>query len=374
MFSILAYILGGVLIAASLLQLYYILFVFGKMTFYKVHDLEPLTEALPLSLVICARNEEENLRKNLPLILEQDYPEFEVVVVNDCSTDESEWLLKEMEAKYAHLKIVHLKEHIVHKRGKKFAATMGIKAAKHEHLIFTDADCWPASHRWLQGMAQSFETGTEIVLGYSPYQQYKGLLNALIRFETFHTAMSYLAYGLKGNAYMGVGRNIAYIKTLFFKGKGFAAHMHIPSGDDDLFVNQNATKRNTRICIHPDTHMWSMPKTNMRAYFQQKTRHHGAARLYRPKHKWMLSTQLLSALFFYLSWIACMVYLPAYTMPLIGMLLFRWILIALMYRPIMRKLCVQDLFWWLPLLDFLYYFYIVFNGFIAFFVKNVRWK
>lgn len=372
--SISAYILAGILIFALLLQLYYLLFVYGKMTFHKVAVPIDPEHARPVSLIICARDEEENLRKNLPLILDQDYPEFEVIVVNDCSTDDSEWVLKEMQKQYDHLRIVHLKEHLIRKHGKKFAVTMGIKAANHEHLIFTDADCWPASSLWLKGMAQAFTGKTEIVLGYSPYQKYKGILNAMIRFETFHTAMSYLSYALKGNAYMGVGRNMAYLKSLFFKGKGFAAHMHIPSGDDDLFVNQNATSDNTHISIHPDAHIWSLPKTSLRTYFRQKTRHHGAARLYRTSHKWMLSIQLLSAVVFYISWVLCMFIVPEYKFLWLGILIFRWIVQFLMYGPIMRKLQVRDLLLWLPLLDLFYYIYIVLNGFVAFFTRNVKWK
>src|SRR5690606_34092381 len=169
-------------------------------------------------------------------------------------------------------------EHIAVKHGKKFALSLGIKAAQYEHLVFTDADCVPESSDWLTHMAGAFSGGKEIVLGYSPYLRRAGMLNALIRFETFHTAMSYLSYALKGKPYMGVGRNMAYTKSLFFRGKGFASHMHIASGDDDLFVNQNATPHNTTICIHPEAHVWSEPKTTFSAYARQKTRHAGASK------------------------------------------------------------------------------------------------
>src|SRR5581483_1786901 len=138
------------------------------------------------------------------------------------------------------------------KTGKKFALTMGIKASKNEYLLFTDADCRPASANWITRMAVNFNRSTEIVLGYSPYQSAGGLLNSFIRFETIRTAINYLSAALAGNPYMGIGRNLAYTKTLFFKNKGFASHMHVMSGDDDLFVNENATAGNTTIEIHPE--------------------------------------------------------------------------------------------------------------------------
>src|SRR5690606_21884275 len=189
-------------------QLCYLLFVYSRLWRYRVSV--PGGEAFcpPVSVIICARNEEENLRRHLPAILQQDYPAFEVVLVNDYSEDETKWMLKELCKEYPQLKVVDIAQHVRLKHGKKFAVTLGIKAATNEHLIFTDADCEPQSADWLRHMAQGFSAGKEIVLGYSPYSRRPGLLNALIRFETFHTAISYLSYALKGDPYMGVGRNL----------------------------------------------------------------------------------------------------------------------------------------------------------------------
>src|SRR5690606_12505591 len=124
-----------------------------------------------------------------------------------------------------------------------------------------------------------------------PYMKEKGFLNKLIRFETAHTAMSYLSYALRRDAYMGVGRNLSYHKSLFFAGKGFTSHMHIKSGYDDLFVNQNGTKNNVLIYIHPDAHMLSVPQNTLISYYRQKARHAGASKLYKRRHNTMLATQ-----------------------------------------------------------------------------------
>jgi len=355
-------------------QLYFLLFVYRKLTFYSsptVSDKSPLP---PLSVIICARNEEENLRQNLPHILGQDYPAFEVILVNDFSEDDTKWLLRDLCAQHSNLKVVEIAEHVRLKHGKKFAVTLGIKAAQHEHLVFTDADCVPQSDQWLRHIGAAFNGGEEIVLGYSPYVKKPGLLNALIRFETFHTAMSYLSYALRRNAYMGVGRNLAYTKSLFFRGKGFAAHMHIASGDDDLFVNQNATPHNTVICIHPEAHVWSEPKTLLSAYGRQKTRHAGASKAYKAPHRRMLATQLVSAFLFYPFVIATVVAYPQYWYIVTGMYLLRLLFQLLIYYPILKKLQVKGLVWGLPVLDILYYSYICLNGFFALFKKEVTWK
>ncbi len=371
----LPFILLALLGITLIIQLYYLLGVYSRLWRYPVQEKVADDRACPpISVIICARNEEDNLRRYLPTVLEQDYPKFEVVLVNDYSEDETKWMLKELTAAHKHLKVVDIAEHVRLKHGKKFALSLGIKGAKYENLVFTDADCGPQSNQWLRHMASGFAEGKEIVLGYSPYHKLPGFLNALIRFETFHTAISYLSYALKGNPYMGVGRNLAYTKGLFFKGKGFAAHMHIPSGDDDLFVNQNATPANTTIRIHPDAQVWSDPKTTFWDYFRQKTRHAGASRAYKKGHQFMLSVQVVSALLFYAAIIAGLIVLPAYWMYFLGAWLLRLIVEAIIYYRCMKKLQVSDLIWWLPLLDVMYYSYTTLNGILGRFKKDVKWK
>src|SRR5690606_5644038 len=335
--------LVGVLSILWLIQLYYILFVYGKLAVYKVKSYADTENKPPVSIIICAHNEQENIKNFLPTILEQDYPEFEVILVDDCSDDDSRWILKDFSQQYPDkLKIVEIKEHVRLKHTKKFAVTLGIKAAKYEHWVFTDADCQPHTDKWLAEMAGAFTDGKQIVLGYSPYFKHPGFLNRLIRFETTHTAMSYLSYALRKNAYMGVGRNLAYTKSLFFEGKGFNKHMHIKSGDDDLFVNHNATKSNINIAIHADAHVYSVPKTTWKSYYKQKGRHAGASVLYKGQHKRMLATQLLSALFFYVGLVICFVIYP--NLWYIPLVLYGTRLVAqfFIFTPIYRKLQVQD--------------------------------
>lgn len=354
--------------------MYYQLFVFSKLNRFKAGDRQEKEECLPVSVIICARNEEKNLESFLPAVLNQNYKNFEVVVVNDCSNDDSEWLLKNLSEQYSHLKVVNIKEHIRYKHGKKFAVTIGIKAAAHNHLVFTDADCIPASPYWLQHMVDAFQPGIEIVLGYSPYFKYRGFLNAYIRFETFQTANNYLSYAIKGNPYMGVGRNLGYTKELFFKGKGFASHMHIASGDDDLFVNQNSTRYNTAVCMDPDAHMWSEPKRTWKSYFTQKIRHHSASKAYKGAHKRMLSLQIITAVLFYILLALCLLIFPLYWEGFVLLYLTRLLVQLLVYQKSMKALSVLDLLVYLPILDFAYYFYTSFNGIFSIFNRKVVWK
>lgn len=267
----------------SLWQMGVYLFVYGKVAFYK----EPARNENypPVSVVICAKNEADNLTEYLPKILTQEYPEFEVVVVNDCSWDNTEDVLREYGKIFPNLKTILIKEDEYYKHGKKFALMVGIKGTKYEHLLFTDGDCYPNSNHWIKEMMKGYAPGKEIVVGYGPYKKEKSFLNKLIRFDTFMIGLQYLSAGLANKTYMGVGRNLSYKKDLFFKNKGFATHYHITSGDDDLFVNQAATDSNSSVVLHKDSFTYSVPVKTFTEWNRQKARHLSTGNLYTSSSK-----------------------------------------------------------------------------------------
>jgi poly-beta-1,6-N-acetyl-D-glucosamine synthase len=355
-----------------IIQLYYLVNNYSRLAGYK--PLEELVVAnIPISVIISARNEAKNLQQYLPFILEQNYPDFEVVVINDCSFDDSRTILEDFEKKYPHLKVVTITEHVRFKTGKKFALTLGIKAAKNEHLLFTDADCMPGSQNWITRMAANFTTPAQIVLGYAPYNRSKNFLNPLIRFEAVKAAINYFSSALNGNPYMGVGRNLAYTKTLFFSSKGFAAHMHLMAGDDDLFVNQNATADNTIIELHPEAFTYTDAKSSLPSWFKQKRRHMGVGKYYKNSHRRMLSIDAISGYLFYILLILCLVF-SFEPMLVLGIFIFRLILQFIIYSKTFKKLYANDLLWYLPGLDLLYYFYLNTFGLLATFMKTTQWK
>lgn len=363
--------LFALLLICLIIQLYYLVYYHRRLSSYQ--PAEPQKVDIPVSVIISARNEAHNLAENLPSILEQDYDDFEVIVVNDCSLDDSEQVLKDIQAKYTHLKVVVVTEHDRFKTGKKFALTMGIKAAKNEYLLFTDADCRPASANWISLMASNFSGDTEIVLGYSPYYPTANFLNPFIRFETIKTAINYLSSALAGNAYMGIGRNLAYTKTLFFKNKGFASHMHVMSGDDDLFVNENATPKNIAIEIHPDAFTRSPAKSSLTSLYRQKRRHMGVGKLYKNKHRRMLSFDALTGFLFYILLVLSLVFGHDPLVPL-GIFVFRLATQVIIYYKVFRKLDGKKLLWYLPFFDLIYYVYLNIFGLIGTFIKTTQWK
>lgn len=285
------------LVVTLLVQLSYFWFIFGKLAFYNAAKRNFSEAKPPVSVIICAKNEYHNLVRFLPSVLEQDYPEYEVIVVNDASDDDTFYLLREFSDKYTHLKVVTIQENLNFFQGKKFPLSLGIKSAMHENLLLCDADCSPATPQWISTMQSCFTDKTEIVLGYGAYQQQPGLLNKLIRFDTLQVAMQYMGYALNGMPYMGVGRNLAYNRSLFHSVGGFIRHYKLMSGDDDLFINQVAKKGNTRVQPDPASFTYSKPKQTFGAWFRQKRRHLTTGGFYKFGHKMALGlfsfTQLL---------------------------------------------------------------------------------
>lgn len=277
-----------ILVISGLFQVLLYFIVMGRVAFSSAKN--RIEESYPpVSVVIAARNEEYNLQMNLPAVLEQDYPNFEVVVVNNASHDDSGYLLREMVHKYPHLSPVEMKQELNFFTGKKFPLSIGIKSAKHDALVFTDADCKPESDQWLKKMARNFDKNHKIVLGYGRLTAEPGFLNRLIRFDTLHVGMLYLGFAKLGMPYMGVGRNMAYSKSLFYAAKGFISHYSVSSGDDDLFVNRVATKKNCAVEIEQGSVTESVPKLSFRDYCIQKKRHFSSSSFYRFKHSSVLS-------------------------------------------------------------------------------------
>lgn len=330
----------GVFLVSLAAQLFYYLFFFLRLALYNPRDVD--RKPKPVSVIICAWNEEENLKKNLQSILEQDYPEFEVIVVNDHSRDETELLLHAWQKKYAHLRVINLTTENAKMRGKKFAISLGIKGATYDSLVFTDADCEPNSKHWLRYMAAGLTDEKKIVLGYGGFEKRKGFFNKLYRYESVHIAMQYLSYALAGVPYMGVGRNLAYNKELFFQTKGFIKHRHVASGDDDLLVNEVSTGKNTVIEVRKEAHTTSEAVENFSAWILQKRRHLSTGSYYSLFSKLILGLSTFFHLVFYLSFFGVLSMQTMYWLALCGIAV-KWGVHLSIIRVVTRVLGEDDL-------------------------------
>src|SRR5579872_2763152 len=325
----------------TLVQLVYYGFFFRRLAYY-VPPAKEQSQQHPVSVIICARDEAARLVTHLPGTLVQTYPTtHEVIVVNHNSQDDTRFLLDEFKKTFKGLHIVNLEHEAIGIPGKKYPLSMGIKEARHEIVLLTDADCIPASEFWMQKMQDGYHDGIEVVLGYSPYKKGPGILNKLIRFDTFHTALQYLSYALAGQPYMGVGRNLSYKKAVFLRNKGFSAINHLPGGDDDLFINRVATGSNTAIVIDPDTFMVSEPKKTFGEWFRQKARHYSTAKFYKPKHKFLLGLYAISYVLFYPLFIISLFFSWQLSLIAFGL---RLICQGIIFHKTMKRLGEEDLF------------------------------
>lgn len=354
------------------IQFVYHAFVFTRFSF--VQPKKDTPKNIPVSVIVCAKNEYENLQKNLPILVSQKYPNYELVLIDDASSDDTLELLEEYEKQYSFIKLVKVKNNEAFWGNKKFALTLGIKAAKNEYLLFTDADCYPTSENWISEMTSHFSFKKTIVLGYGAYEKNKGsFLNKIIRYETVLTAIQYFSWAKSGKPYMGVGRNLAYKKSEFFDVNGFINHIRVRSGDDDLFINEAATKLNTAICYNPEGFTYSKPKTTYSAWFNQKRRHVSTAKYYKGFDKFQLAL-------FFISQVLCI------TLAIILLSFqYNWIIVAsvLGFRYVFNwivfgygaaKLNEKEVIVWYPIFEIILIITQIRVAFTNLIFKPVHWK
>ncbi|MFN8431389.1 MAG: glycosyltransferase [Spirosomataceae bacterium] len=395
-------ILPAILLLAIIIQLIYILFIFTKVVGHQ--DFEADEKLPPVSIIIAASNELENLKELLPILDQQDYPDFEILIADDRSSDGTYDYLLLNEDKLKHLSFLRVLDLPFHFTAKKYAVTMAVKKAKHEVLLFTDADCRPMGDQWIKTMVSQLTEGKEIVLGFSKYQYLPGRLNSLIRYETFQTALQYLSFALAGVPFMGVGRNLLYKKSLFWKNNGFTSHFGLLSGDDDLFINETATGKNVAVSISEEGYTESEPKKTWSEWFVQKRRHLSVGKKYKFRDKLNLGLLWFSGLTVWFSWIPVFFlnldwyYAPdwsrisadwlkefglAHWYPfndwmrlVLGIwalwLIIKWIVLARANHKLGNTIKT----WKIPYYDFMYAIYLLIFGIVTIFSnpKKIRWK
>ena len=364
-----------IFLSAAIIQLGFYLLVFSRLVVYRNEKkiLKEVTQ--PVSVIICARNEEENLKNNLGVVLEQDYHDFEVIVVNDASEDNSAEILAEFQLKYPQLNIIEIVATDKLREGKKHALDKAIRGAKYNIILLTDADCKPVSNNWIKMMVRNFDSDeVQIVLGYSPYLRQNTFLNFLIRFDVFYTALQYFSFTLSKMPYMGVGRNLAYTRDLFIKNNGFQNHLEFLCGDDDLFVNETANVKNTKVELSKESIVASEPKETFREFIIQKRRHWGAGRFYRNDHLLVLGVLFLSQFFFYYSFIL-LLFSEINLNLILTVFGLRFVIQLIVFKGVAQKLKETTVFWlFSPLMDFLYLGFGIVMNLSNLFIPKSKWQ
>lgn len=364
-----------------LIQIIYLLIIFGRTAFYKLSKSSSNSQNEEgVTVLVAAHNEFQNLKTLIPKLFEQDYPKFDVMVVNDRSTDRTKRLLEEMMAIYPRLRSVTVKYTPDHVTPKKFAMTLGIKVSKNDVILLTDADCVPNSDQWIRKMtAPVRENGKTFALGFSGYERVKGFLNSWIQYETLLTALYYLSFGLWNAPFMGVGRNLCYRKSFFMEVKAFKGFWHIEGGDDDLFVNQYATGKNTAIVLDPEANTVSKPKLTFKEYLVQKKRHLHAGKFYRAEDKQKIGFFSLSHALFWLGGFGLLIYFGIdqsweQFFIVFGIILLRSVIVVAIFASASKKIQGTNAPKNSWMHDFLYLGYFWILGTISHQAKDIQWK
>ncbi len=333
---------------------------------------EPQGPFPPVSIVVAAHNEYQNLEQNLDSWLQQDYPEFEVVVIDDRSTDDSHLVLLRKSQENAKLKIVHLDPDYVRNGGKKLALTLGFKKAQFHHFILTDADCKPASNQWLKHMCQEFKPGIDLVIAPSPLRVKPGFLGGVIHFETLLTHLHFLGWALRRSPYMGLGRNLAYTRQAYDRVGGFSEHHHIPAGDDDLFVQSTSNDTNTAVVLRSEAFTYSPGARNWKAYTKQKMRHLWVGKMYPSSVSRKLSLFPLSQLALFISLILWWIQSASWVYPALATILSFTSLWIIFHRK-GKQLGMTQFSRLFPIHLAFYSLWYLYMGVRVFFTRRIVW-
>jgi cellulose synthase/poly-beta-1,6-N-acetylglucosamine synthase-like glycosyltransferase len=363
-------------LSALIIQILYYLVFYRKVLQHILEtNIEP-EEYIPVSIIIAARNEATRLENLMPVLLHQNYPEFEIIIIDDRSTDGTRLLISRLAKVDTRIRYIKIQEGDNHNQGKKYALTKGIENASYNCLLFTDADCIPVSDMWIARMVSQFKNNNIIVLGYGGYFSENNFVNDLIRYDTDYIAMQYGSFALSGLPYMGVGRNILYSKQLWEKGHGFSSHFDIASGDDDLFVQTHLNDAKFEVQFHAEAATRSIPPQTFKEWEKQKIRHYSSSSLYSFKLKIILALEPLSRIALILLFLVGIISLsPIFKIIFVVAYFIRLIIVYIILGMFLKRLNERGILKYLILFDFVVpcvqtYFYIC--G--LFRLKNTTWK
>ena len=364
-----------------LIQVIYLLVIFGKTAFHKGNPSQPnFQNEEGVTVLVCAHNEYSNLKTLIPKIFEQDYPSFDLMIVNDRSSDRTKRLLEKMMESYPKLRSVTIKYTPPHVTAKKYAITLGIKVAKNDVILLTDADCLPDTDQWIRKMTAPVRNENKtFAVGFSGYQTRDGFLNSWIQFETLLTALYYMSFGLWKKPFMAVGRNLCYRKSFFMEVRAFKHLWHIEGGDDDLFVNLYTTGKNTSIVLDPKANTTSIPKETKKEYLIQKKRHLHAGKYYDGADKRKIGLYTLSHALFWLFGIGMLIYTGLsqsweHFSAVFGIILLRTFLLVRIFNAAAKNIQGTKPPKSIWILDFLYLGYFWILGTISHQAKDIQWK
>jgi glycosyltransferase involved in cell wall biosynthesis len=380
--SLFASILTGILFVCTLvLGVYY----FRLLKLKPEKHYSDLSDQRPISVVIATRNEHDQVRQNLPFFLDQNYANFEVVVVIDDSDKDLVYIMNEFEKRYSNLKIVSFDWARNFFVSRKFAESVGIKSATHDRILLSHISTRPASPEWISQMSNTLSDNKKIVIGYYTLASKTSLLNAFVRFDTFFYTLRYLRAAISGNPFTADSRNLAFDRSLFHETKTVARFYNVNTGDEDMFVNKAATADNTTIEIHPNAFVKGQEAINFGDWFSKKIRHRVLLREFKAANRLGLAIHDWFMALFYLVLFAIFgcSFLPTtsiFDVPLEllmiagGIVLLKLLAQWIVFKRIMSRFKERGFLLLIPVFDLMKLILLPVLLFVGLFTKRITWK
>lgn len=370
-------LLALLLLSFVALSLYYGLFWFRVGRFKRdVVSKQPSANGQQpsVSVVMVVHNEAEFLKSSLPYLLEQDYPDYEIVIVDYTSTDDTRYVLRVCSENYPNLKPILFPHDVNMFQGKKYPLSIGIKSATKDVILLTEAESVPRSFDWVSQMMKGYCGDTQIVMGCNIVKSNGTLLGAFQQYENMTYNASYIGAMAMGNPFTATGRNLSFRRDFFFKQGGFISHYSIPDGADDLFVNANANSRNSSVVLSSDAFVVSEPRSSFRLWHQDRSHRLYTRRYYGLKDKLMLAFYPLSQFVFLASLVLLLVFQLFPWQLLVALLVVKLIWQIVSALPLAKRFEIKKIQFFAPLFEFYFLFANTFMTTFALRRKNKQWR
>lgn len=305
----------------------------------------------PISVILYVKNSELYLEKNIDYFINQKYPKFEILLVNNASSDNTDIILEKLSEKHKSLRIINVENNESFWGNKKYTYTLAIKAAKYEHLIFSEIDCKPVSENWIHEINKSFSSKKTIILGYKRLLKTSSLFNLIIRFDNLLESIKSFSFTKINSPYSADSRNYAFTKKDFYRVNGFINHIKIKNGKEDLFVKDAKQKYNSAYTLSDESFVESSKSLSFKEWFLNKKNSNLLKRHYSFKNQFLLNAFSFSKVFLYF-------------LTIILLLIHDWKIILIIFSSyiifqsvitfiINRKFKETSIFYLSPILDFL---------------------
>ncbi len=226
----------------------------------------PAGKIHPMSLLITFRNEEANLKDNLPSLFENGNNAYEVVAVDNCSQDNSLDVLTSLKNEHPNLRISSLRQFTFH--SDKMAHNIALKAACHDWVTVIPPSINVTGKEWLREISSRLDTDNQVSVGYSNIAPKSSFFNLLFRCELFFQQLKSFGFIVNRLPFVISQENVVFNKQQYFNVGGFRGKINEPFAKLELVINSFIRKAPVSLILTKETAVYRKEDITWKDYVE----------------------------------------------------------------------------------------------------------